>query len=95
MTLYALSQRTEARQQAPDSKANELLASADAELERDPELSIVLAREAARVVPSESSQEALRRALLQSRGERTWSVGEPLLGRQDAWARPARGDGRR
>ena len=43
VTVYALSQRTEAREQARKRKANELVASADAELDRDPELSLMLA----------------------------------------------------
>ena len=79
VTLYALSQRREVRQQAFRSNVQQLQASSAAELTRDPELSILLAREAARLDPSESSQEALRRALITSRAERTVVVGEPLL----------------
>ena len=79
VTVYALSQRTEAREQAREAKANELVASADAELDRDPELSLVLAREAARVVPGESSEQALRHALLQSRVRGVVELGAPVL----------------
>ncbi len=79
VTVYALSQRTEAREQAREATANELVANADAELDRDPELSLVLALEAARVVPSERSQRALRDALLQSRVRAVSELGAPLL----------------
>ena len=79
VTVYALSQRTEAREQAREAKANEFVASADAELDRDPELSLALAREAARVVPSESSEQALRHALLQSRVRGVVELGAPVF----------------
>ena len=79
VTVYAISQRTEAREQADEAKANELVASADAELDRDPELSLLLAREAARVVPSERSERALREALLRSRVRAVAELGVPVL----------------
>jgi WD40 repeat protein len=79
VTLYALSQRTEAREQARDAKASELVANADAELTRDPELSLLLASEAARLVPGERAERALRRALLASRVRAVVDVGAPLL----------------
>lgn len=79
VTLYALSQRTEAREQARDAKASELVASADAALEQDPELSLLLASEAARLVPGERAERALRRALLASRVRAVVDVGEPLV----------------
>ncbi|MGH3066448.1 MAG: hypothetical protein ACRDOF_09130 [Gaiellaceae bacterium] len=84
VTLYALSQRTEARQQAREAHANELQANADAELDRDPELSLLLALEAARLVPGDRAERALRNALLTSRVRAVVDVGEPLL---DATAR--------
>ncbi len=80
VTVYALSQRTEAREQAREAKANELVASADAELDRDPELSLLLALEAARTVPSERSQRALREALVQSRVRAVSELGAPVIG---------------
>ncbi len=80
VTVYALSQRTEARQQAREAKANELVANANALLDRDPELSLLIAQEAAQTVSSDRSERALRRALLQSRVRGIVDVGEPVLG---------------
>ena len=79
VTVYALSQRSEAREQARNARANELEASADAELGRDPELSLLLAVEAARLVPGERAEVALRQALLGSRVRAVADVGDPLL----------------
>jgi WD40 repeat protein len=79
VTVFALSQRTEARRQAREARANELQANADAEFDRDPELSLLLAREAARLVPGERAERTLRRALLASRVRVVVDVGEPLL----------------
>ena len=79
VTVYAVSQRTEAREQARNAKANELDANADALLASDPELSVLLASEAARLVPGESSERALRRSLLDSRVRAVADVGEAVL----------------
>ena len=79
VTVYALSQRSEARAQAREAKANELVASADAELDRDPELSLMLALDAARLAPSERSERALRHAVLQSRVRGGVNIGAALL----------------
>ena len=79
VTLYALSQRTEAREQAREARANELEANADAQLGRDPELSLSLALAAARLVPGERAERALRDALLRSRVRAVVDVGEPLV----------------
>jgi len=79
VTVYALSQRTEARKQAREARASELQANADAELDRDPELSLLLALEAARLVPGEGAERALRDALLASRVRGVVDVGEHLL----------------
>jgi WD40 repeat protein len=79
VTVYALTQRTEARQQARNAKASELEANSDALLTSDPELGLLLAVEAARLVPGESAERALRQALLQSRVRAVVDVGEPLL----------------
>ena len=80
VTLYALSQRSEARTQTLAAQARELEALADAELGRDPELSVLLALEAVRMAPGPSAEDALREALLQSRVQRVVSVDEPLVG---------------
>jgi WD40 repeat protein len=79
VTVYALNQRTEAREQAQNARANELEASADAALGRDPELSLLLAMEAARLVPGARAEQAVRESLLQSRMRAVVDVGEPLL----------------
>jgi len=79
VTAYALSQRTEARQQAREARANELVANADAELGRDPELSLLLALEAAGLAPGDRAERALRNALLHSRARAFVDVGEPVV----------------
>jgi WD40 repeat protein len=84
VTLYALSQRTEARQQAREAKANGIVVNADAELDRDPELSLLLALEAATSVSGERVERSLQRALLTSRVRGIAEVGAPVL---DAVAR--------
>jgi WD40 repeat protein len=79
ITVYAVTQRTAARDQARHARANELVATADAELGRDPELSLLLAVEAARLVRGESAERALRQALLGSRMRAIVDTGERLL----------------
>jgi WD40 repeat protein len=79
VTVFALSQRSQAREQAREAKANELEALSAAELDRDPELSMLLALEAAKLTPTESAEEALREALLDSRVRAVVRVGKPLL----------------
>jgi WD40 repeat protein len=79
LTVFALSQRSEARAQAREARAHELEAQADAELARDPELSLLLALEAAKLVPGQSAEHALRDALLASRVRSVVDVGERLL----------------
>ena len=80
VTAFALDQRSEARRQAQEAKAHELEAIATGELDTDPELSLLLALEAARLSPSPSAAETLRQALLDSRVRIVVPVGEPLLG---------------
>ena len=79
VTLYALSQRSEARQQALEAKANGLIVNADAELDRDPELSLLLALEAARRVSGERVERSVQRALLTSRVRGIAELGAPVL----------------
>jgi hypothetical protein len=52
---------------------------ADAELERDPELSLLLALEAARRVSGERVERSVQRALLTSRVRGIAEVGAPVL----------------
>ncbi len=80
VTLYALSQRTEARQQAREARANELEANANAELDGDPELSLLLVLEAARLSPGDRAERTLRDALLASRARARVDIGEPVVG---------------
>src|SRR4029079_9516276 len=79
VTIYALTQRSEAREQARNAKANELEANADALLSSDPELSVLLASKAARLVPGESAERALRRAILASHLRAVVEVGEAVV----------------
>jgi WD40 repeat protein len=74
VTVYALSQRTEAREQAREAeasaleaKAHELEALARSAFDDDPELGLLLTREAALLAPSQTSEETLREALRVSR----------------------------
>jgi WD40 repeat protein len=80
VTVYALDQRAEARDQARAAKAHELEALSAGVLDRDPELGLLLAQEAARLAPTETAEEALRSALLASRIRTVVSVGKPLVG---------------
>jgi WD40 repeat protein len=80
VTVYALMQRGEARGQAREAQAHELEAVSSARLDSDPELSLALASEAARLAGSDSAEEALRTALLASRVRAVVSFGKPLLG---------------
>ena len=79
VTVYAVTQRSEARQQARHARANELVATADSELGRDPELSLLLASEAAGLIPGDNAERSLRQALLGSRVRTVVDTGEPLL----------------
>ena len=75
VTVYALSQRSEAREQAQEAHASGLVAAADSELERDPELSLLLAREASGYATNQRVERSLRRALVDSRVRRVVEVG--------------------
>jgi WD40 repeat protein len=79
VTVYALTQRTEAREQARNAKASELEANAGALLATDPELSLLLASEAVKLMPGETAERSLREALLASRVRAVADVGEPVL----------------
>jgi WD40 repeat protein len=80
VTVYALAQRSEAREQAREATAHQLEALSAAALQLDPERSLLLAREAARLARSSTAEEALRNALLSSRVRIVVTVDEPLLG---------------
>ena len=81
--IAALLQRNEARDQRDRARANELAATALAYLENDPEVSLMLALEAAELSPSARSEQALARALSASRVRVTVpGVGEGIQARQ-------------
>jgi WD40 repeat protein len=79
ITTFALTQRSDAQARARESKASELEAVAGAELDRDPELSLALALEAARLDPGERAESALRQALSRSRLRGVVDLGEPVV----------------
>ena len=80
VSVFALSQRSEAREQAREAKAHELEALARGEFDTDPELGLLLAREAAVLSPTPSSEETLREALRTSRVRSIVQLGDPVLG---------------
>ena len=79
LTVFALTQRSNAREQARMAKAHELEAQSALMLAPDPELSLVLALEAVRRSPGETAGVALRNALLASRVRTVVFVGAPVL----------------
>ena len=85
LAAWALSQRSEAREQADaaergarTAKARELEASALVQLARDPELGLLLAAQAARMAPSAASEDVLRRTLNESRVRTVARLGAPV-----------------
>jgi WD40 repeat protein len=66
VAVYALDQRNDARSQARQASARALDADAMSALTTDPELSLALAVEAAKLAPSQRAEDVLRRALLDS-----------------------------
>ena len=77
VTIYALTQRSTARSQARSAEARALVAVALTQLDQDPELSLVLARRAARLSTSGLVEDALRESLLHSRVRRVVPLGAP------------------
>jgi WD40 repeat protein len=67
VTAYALAQRGEAQAQARKAQARQLDSTAVSQLTTDPELSLILAAEAARLAPSPQAEETLRTAYIFSR----------------------------
>ncbi len=79
VTIFALVQRSNAKDEAREAQARELDAVAEANLPTDPELSLVLARDSAALSPSDTAEDVLRRALLASRVRTRVDAGAPLL----------------
>ena len=78
ITVYALSQRSTARAQSHSAEARALAASALTQLDRDPELSLLLSRQAASLSSSPLVEEILRRSILDSRVRRVVPAGGPV-----------------
>jgi hypothetical protein len=85
LAVWALSQRADARKQALAAdagalaaKARELEANAIVQLGRDPELGLLLAKHAARLAPTTSTQDVLRRTLRESRVRTVARLGSPV-----------------
>jgi WD40 repeat protein len=75
VTIFAFTQRSEARAQARKAHARALDASALSQLPLDPELSLLLASEAAMRDRSAGAEDVLRRTLLASRERGTFRAG--------------------
>jgi WD40 repeat protein len=67
ISVYALTQRAEARENAREARVGELVALAAASLSRDPERSLQLALDASRTVRSGAVEDMLRRSLAELR----------------------------
>ena len=78
LAVWALAQRSEAREQTLSAEARELAASALSQLTVDPEQSLRLALRAAELEPSERTEAVLRRALLDSRLRLRANVDPPV-----------------
>ena len=75
---FALVERANADEQERDALARQLDASAIRRLEEDPELSLPLASTSARLSPTETAEDALRRSLLTSNGRDVYRTGGPI-----------------
>ena len=85
LAVWALSQRSEAHQQADAArtaaraaKTRELETSALQQLPLDPERGLLLASQAARMAPTRSTEDVLRKALRESRVRTVTPLGSPL-----------------
>jgi WD40 repeat protein len=78
VTIFALTQRNEARAQARKSLARSLEASAMSQLQTDPELSLLLAVKAAQLEPDAAALDVLRRSLLDSRERAIFKADGPV-----------------
>ena len=75
---FALVERANADEQERDALARQLDASAIRQLEEDPELSLLLASTSARLSPTETAEDALRRSLLTSNVRDVYRTGGPI-----------------
>jgi WD40 repeat protein len=79
LAVYAFSQRARADDRARTAKARELTVASLAQQADDPELSLLLALEAAQREQTPAVEDALREALVAARGRRIVDRGTPLL----------------
>lgn len=79
VTAYAIAQRGEAQTQARRAQARQLDSSAVSQLATDPQLSLLLAAEAARTVPSPQAETTLRTAFIASRQRGAFAAGGPVV----------------
>jgi hypothetical protein len=80
VTVFALSQRSQAREQARKAKSLALEARARGAFNTDPERGLSLARQAALLAPTPSSAKTLRAALEKSRARRLITLDDPVIG---------------
>ena len=78
LTIFAFSQRSMSASRERTAKSRELAATALTQLGNDPEQSLRLALDAAKVQQNPSVDAALRTALVDSRVRRSTSVGQPV-----------------
>ncbi len=78
VTVFALTQRSDARSKARTARGRELAASAISQLAVDPGGSLRLAVEAARLAPGAQAESVLRQVLLADRGRAVMAGGGPL-----------------
>jgi WD40 repeat protein len=84
LAVWALTERSNASEQSSTASARALDASAAALLDSDPELSLLLASEAARRSPGPTTEEVLRSALQASAVRAVFALGEPVA--EIAWS---------
>jgi WD40 repeat protein len=78
LTVFAFSQRSKSASREQTAKSRELAASALTQIGTDPELSLLLALQAANVQENPSVDSAMRTALLESRVRRVATLGRPV-----------------
>jgi WD40 repeat protein len=79
LAVWALAERGEARDQSRSAKARELTVAALSQLDRDPELALLLALEAGAREWTPEVESALRDALIRARGVAALRLGSPVL----------------
>ena len=75
VTVYALAQRSQSRENAREARAGELVALAAASLGTDPEESVRLALRASRIIRSQAVEDILRKGLRELRAEAVIPLG--------------------